>query len=262
MKRINRHLLLLALPLILGFLLFYLLPFVGSLRYSVITSAFDHSFAGFTNYVDTLNNSYFRLSVKNTLELVLQGVPTLIVLSLVLALFVQSSIKKMPIIMQAALIIPMLVPSAAVANVFSKMPLDNPRIPLLAIYLWKNTGFMMLIYLSAFSMIPNEVYEAAALDGAGKARSFFSITLPSITGPLFFSAILAMAYNLRLFREAYLLYGAYPETSVYLVQHYINNHFYKLNYQGLTSASMLFALGLFMVLGVSIKFITRTVKER
>lgn len=76
-----------------------------------------------------------------------------------------------------------------------------------------------------------------------------------ISGQVMFSVILAITYNLRLFREAYLMYGAYPDRSVYLVQHYMNNHFSKLNYQNLTSASTLFAFALFSVLGIGMKII-------
>ena len=253
MRRINNRLLFLALPFILGFLMFYLIPMIGSVRYSFMKSAFDHTFAGISNYLETLNNEYFRLSLKNTLEMILIGVPALMATALLLALFIQSLGKSTPALLQAALILPMLVPSAAVAHVFGKLPVEGPRVPLLAVYVWKNAGFLMLIYLSAFSMIPRAVYEASALDGAGKARMFFSITLPMISGALLFSMILAISYNLRLFREAYLMYGAYPDPSVYLTQHYINNHFYKLNYQKLTSAAVLFLAVLLAPMGAGAK---------
>ena len=257
MKKINRRLMTIALPLILGVLLFYLIPMIGSVRYSFMKSSFDHSFVGFKNYRETLENFYFRISIKNTLEMILLGVPALMAFSLILALFFQSWGKKAPALLQAALIMPMIIPSAATANVFVKIPFENPRIPLLAIFLWKNAGFLMLIYLSAFSTIPKEIYEAASLDGAGGARTFFSITLPAISGALLFSMMLAISYNLRLFREAYLLYGAYPDQSVYLLQHYINNHFYKLNYQTLTAAALLFSVILFALLGLGIRILKR-----
>lgn len=173
MKKINRRLFLLAAPLIIGFLMFYLIPMIRSVRYSFLKSAFDPTFVGLRNYIEALCNSYFRLSVKNTLEMILFGVPGLVISSIVLAVSIQALDKKISLLLQAVLVIPMLIPSVAVAKVFGKMMVDNPRIPLLAMYLWKNMGFLVLIYLSAFSAIPTEVYEASALDGAGRMRVFF-----------------------------------------------------------------------------------------
>lgn len=211
----------------------------GSVRYSLVESAFSNRFVGLENYRDTLLNRNFRLSVRNTLELIGLGVPLLTAIALCLALLIEREGQKLPL-MRAALLLPMLLPSVAVADVFGKLSFGNPRVPLLAMYVWKNAGFLTLLFLAALSTVPKEVYEAAALDGAGGMRVFFRITLPLIAGTALFAVILAVSYNLRLFREAYLLYGAYPDKSVYLTQHYINNHFYKLNYQKLTSAATLF----------------------
>jgi multiple sugar transport system permease protein len=154
------------------------------------------------------------------------------------------------------------VPSAAIAGVFSKLSIENERIPLLAIYVWKNSGFLMLIFLAAFSMVSKDIYEAAAIDGAKKIRIFFNVTLPMTAGAILFAVILAVSYNLRLFREAYLLYGAYPDTNIYLTQHYMNNHFYQLNYQKLTTAASMFftVLVIFVWFGLSVA--DRFIEER
>lgn len=256
MNSINRRLTLLALPFIAGFLLFYLIPWLGAIRYSFVESAFDQRFVGLDNYAATLSNRYFRLSVLNTLILIALGVPILVAASLGLALLVERLGNELPVL-RAALILPMLLPSSAVANVFSTLPLEEPRVALLALYVWKNAGFMMLIFVAALSVIPREVNEAALLDGAGQARRLLSITLPLIAGAVLFATILAVAYDLRLFREAYLLYGAYPDERVYLTQHYINNHFYKLNYQRLTTASTLFMAALAVLVGCGVRMAGR-----
>ena len=106
-------------------------------------------------------------------------------------------------------------------------------------------------------MISRDVYEAAALDGAGRVRVLFGITLPLISGAMLFAAILATAYNLRLFREAYLMFGAYPDDRLYLTQHYMNNHFYKLNYQRLTTASTLFLIVLSAFVWSGLRIVAR-----
>lgn len=241
-----------ALPLIALFLLFYIVPLAGSLRYSFTESAFSARFVGLKNYIETISNRNFRLSVKNTAQLLVIGVPLLIGISLLLALLMQRAGERLEVL-RCLLVLPMLLPSAAVADVFGKMGAYGARLPVIMIYIWKNAGFLMILFLAAFSMIPREIYEAAALDGAGRARMFFSFTLPLIVPSLLFAVLLAMAYNLRLFREAYLLYGAYPAAEMYLTQHYMNNHFEKLNYQKLTTAASLFFAALFVVVGAGVR---------
>ncbi len=261
MNRINRRLIFIMFPFVLGFLMFYLIPLIGSFRYSFVKSAFDQQFIGWNNYIDTLANRNFRLSVKNTFALIALGVPILVMFSMCLALLIKEMSDKLPLL-RAALILPMLVPSAAIAGVFSKLSIENERIPLLAIYVWKNSGFLMLIFLAAFSMVSKDIYEAAAIDGAKKIRIFFNVTLPMTAGAILFAVILAVSYNLRLFREAYLLYGAYPDTNIYLTQHYMNNHFYQLNYQKLTTAASMFftVLVIFVWFGLSVA--DRFIEER
>ena len=261
MNRINRRLILLSLPLVAGFLLFYLIPLIGSVRYSFVESAFDQRFIGWKNYIETLGNRNFQLSVRNTLELLLAGVPILVAVSLGLALLVKQ-VGERPPILRAALVLPMLLPSAAVADVFGKLGISSTRMPLLAIYIWKNAGFQMLIFLAAFSMVPKEIYEAASMDGANGRQLLFRMTLPMISGTIVFSVILAAAYNLRLFREAYVLYGAYPDQSVYLTQHYMNNHFYKLNYQKLTTAASMFSCVLFIFVGLGVRISKKLTEGR
>lgn len=260
MNRINRRLILTASPFVMGFLMFYLIPLFGSIRYSFLESAFSQRFVGWDNYTSIINNPYFILSVENTLILIALGVPLLVIASLCLALLINKGNDQFRIL-RAAFVLPMLLPSTAVASVFSKLPFEDPRIPLLAIYVWKNSGFLMLILIAALSMIPKETYEAAAVDGAEHGRLFFSITLPLISGTLWYVTILAVSFNLRLFREAYLLYGSYPDTRVYLTQHFMNNHFFRLNYQKLTTVSTLFSFVLFIGIWISLQLKKKLFKE-
>lgn len=236
---LNRRLLLLALPCFAGMLLFYLLPLIGSARYSLLDSAFTQRFVGLEQYCAVLANRNFRVGVFNTVVLAALCVPALLAFSLPLSLFVQRHGTALPAL-RVALLMPMLLPSAAVTDAFQKFPLGGARGVLFAIYLWKHAGFSTLVFLAALSGVPGELYEAAALDGAGSAPRFFRITLPSIAGTVGFVAVLAAAYNLRLFREAYLLYGNYPVDGAYLLQHYMNNHFARLEYPVLTAAALLF----------------------
>ena len=108
--------------------------------------------------------------------------------------------------------------------------------------MWKNAGYNLILLTAALSMIPREISEAASLDGARGLSKLTRITLPMIAPALFFSGVMSVMQSLRVFKETYLLYGAYPDPSIYLVQHYMNNHFAKLNYQNLTAGAIFFAL--------------------
>ena len=154
MNKINRRLTLLAAPCIAGFLLFYLIPLAGSVRYAWVENAFTQDFVGLKNFIETVQNRNFRLSVKNTLELIAVGVPLLVGSALMLAMLVKNVGDRHPVL-RAALLLPMLVPSAAITSVFGELAADAPRVALLMIYVWKNSGFLMLIFLAAISMVPN-----------------------------------------------------------------------------------------------------------
>lgn len=257
---IQRRALYLAFPLFACFVLFYLLPFLYSLYYSVIKSAFDLRFVGLDNYVQTVTNPYYRLALGNTILMFFICVPILITLSLLIA-FIMKTLPSAGYF-RAAFVLPMLVPSVAIVLVFQMLFLQpnsvlrdvrmlgsgaETRIPLLAIFIWKNLGFHVIVFLSALEGIPAQIWEASELDGARGVRRFWSITLPLLVPALLFCCIWATAQSLRIFKEAYLLYGAYPHESVYLLQHYINNHFFKLNYQRLTTAATMLALMLLVV---------------
>lgn len=252
MRAVRRRWLMLSLPVFIGFLLFYIIPFIFSFYYSVIESAFSQEFVGWDNYAQALQNPYFRLALRNTVEIIMTFVPALVIAALALALLVRKLGEKHRI-MRAFLLMPMLLPSAAVANVFSILPFSNARIPVFLMYLWKNCGFLVVLMMAAMAAIPPLLYQAAAVDGANKWTRFWRITIPQLKPTLFFCTLLAIMYSLRIFKEAFLLYGAYPQNEIYLVQHYLNNYFDKLNYQGLTAASMIFSAILFVAIYLALK---------
>jgi len=105
------------------------------------------------------------------------------------------------------------------------------------IFLWKNVGFNIVLYLAGLNLIPKEFYENAAIDGAGKLRQFFSITLVYLMPTTFIVFLLSIIQSFQAFREIFLLTGAYPHRSVYMLQHYLNNMFTALDYQRLSAAA-------------------------
>jgi multiple sugar transport system permease protein len=117
----------------------------------------------------------------------------------------------------------------------------------IVIFLWKNVGFNMILFQAGLDFIPKEYYEVAAIEGAGRGRTFWSVTRVYL-GPTFLLVFtLSVVNSFKVFREIYLLTGTHPNRNIYLLQHFLNNQFAMLNYQRMTSASM-FVFGFILVL--------------
>ena len=124
------------------------------------------------------------------------------------------------------------------------------RVPVVLLFLWKNLGFCVVIFLAALQAIPVSLYEYAALEGAGFLRQAFSITLPMIVPSAFLVFILSFVNAFRIFKEVYFIGGAYPDEPLYTLQNYMNNMYSKLNYQNVTTAAYIFAGIVFALFGL------------
>jgi len=253
---------LLAAPLILGFLIFYILPFGGSVVYSLFTTTRLTNFVGLTNYAEALQNSFFRLAYANTMRFSLLSVPLLVVLSILLA-FLLFSLAERASFAKSAFLIPLLMPSAALVAFWDMAFIKGlgigavetggtggtggAMIPVDLFFLWKNIGICALILTGRMMAIPKEIFEAAEMDGADKLRKHWYITLPSVVPAIFFAAIFGLVQSFKVYKEVFLLYGAYPQNSLYFMQHNVNNKFWKLDYPSLSAGSVLFAAGLLLL---------------
>ena len=119
------------------------------------------------------------------------------------------------------------------------------RLPVILLFLWKNLGFCIVVFLAALQAIPEAMYEYATLEGASFARQAFSIPLPLIVPSAFLVFILCWVSAFRIFKEVYFIGGAYPEEPLYTLQNYMNNMYGKLNYQNVTTAAYSFAVIVF-----------------
>jgi multiple sugar transport system permease protein len=124
------------------------------------------------------------------------------------------------------------------------------RLVVVAFYLWKNIGYNMILFLAALQNIPREYYEAAMIDGAGPAGRFTNITLVFLTPTAFFVLIISIINSFKVFREIYLISGNYPYESIYMLQHYMNNMFMSLDYQKLSTAAVIMALAIVLIVFV------------
>lgn len=249
------------LPSLGGVLVFYLLPFVLSLYYGMIDNMGSRQFVGLQNVVETLTNPMFLQAAGNTAVYLGLSIPLILLLSLGLTLLLHRSNSALLF----ALLVPLVLPSGVTAffwnAIFSagglvnkilyllELPLINWKTSAVAIiipvilFLWKNTGLITAIMLIGYSRIPREYYEIAAGEGATPRVCFYKVTLPYLAPTLFLSGLIAVIQSFKVFRELYILFGAYPNPHLYLLQHYMNNQFSSLNLQKLSAAShILFVL--------------------
>lgn len=249
------------LPSLGGVLVFYLLPFVLSLYYGMIDNMGSRQFVGLQNVVETLKNPMFLQAAGNTAVYLGLSIPLILLLSLGLALLLHRGNRTLLF----ALLVPLVLPSGVTAffwnAIFSAgglmnkilyllgLPLINWKTSAVAImipvilFLWKNTGLITAIMLIGYSRIPREYYEIAAGEGATPRVCFYKVTLPYLAPTLFLSGLISVIQSFKVFRELYILFGAYPNPHLYLLQHYMNNQFSSLNLQKLSAAShILFVL--------------------
>jgi multiple sugar transport system permease protein len=249
-------------PSLAGFALFYLLPFIGGLYYSVMDSPVDGSFVGAANFVDVWNSESFRKAAVNTAWFTGIGVPLLLIVSLTLAVLLNRSLPLRSWF-RTAFVLPLVVPVASVVLFWqvlfdthgwlngvldasghapvSWMESGEARAVIILMYIWKNAGYNIVLLLAGLQTIPRDYYETASIDGAGACRQFFGITLRYLIPTLFFVTIMSIVGSFKVFRETYLIAGEYPHDSIYMLQHYMNNMFLSLDYQKLTSAAYMMA---------------------
>ncbi len=273
---------LLVLPVVLGCLLFYALPFVLVLRYSV-TQGVGASvrFVGWENYRAVWHNALFGRAFQNTARFLLLGLPLILILSYAIALLLKNEVERHKLL-KSVLLFPYIMPVVGavliVDLVFGEAGLFNRCLIALgapvrdwlhspasfwvamALYLWKNTGYSVILLLSGLSTIPADQYAAAQLDGAGRLRQFWHITAPQMWYSVFFAAVFSLINAFKCFREIFLIGGAHPDDSVYMLQHFINNCFENLNYPKLAVASVLLGIAVTAVLTVLFLWVRR--KER
>lgn len=230
-------------PAAAGLLLFYFLPFLKVLYYSMLKGQYQKEFVWLRNYKNVLTNQYFQLACCNTIKLIAICVPLFLLLAILISLLSLYA-GRMGRFVRKLSILPLFLPSVSVVAafllVFEKV---ESELPIYSIFLWKYIGMGVVILVAAFSSVEPEIYEAARMDGAGPLTMHAYITLPVCAKPIQFTMILGVVYCFRTFRESYLYYGAnYPPDYSYTLQYYMNNQFLKLNYQSMAASSVMITL--------------------
>lgn len=257
-----------CLPSILGMLAFFVIPFGISVYISFTESMGSSRFVGLKNYIDVMDSAAFRLAASNTLKFNLVAVPAIMIISLFIALLLFRKLRGYNFF-RIVFIFPLVFPVASVVLffqiIFSNTGMINNVLELLNIapinwansahsftmllvlYLWKNSGYNIILFLSALNSIPKAYYEASEIDGASKLTQLFKITIPLIVPYTFFIVIISIINSFKSFREAFILFGSHPNQSIYMIQHFMNNNFQNLNYIRLSVGAILIFIVIFVL---------------
>lgn len=228
-------------PWLIGFFLLTLWPMIQSVyfsftNYSLLEKA---EWIGFRNYDNIFNHdSSFVHSIKATLQFVVVSVPLKLAAALLIAVVLNKKLKGMHFYRTVIYFPSLIGSSVAIAilwnNVFGINGLFNRLLSVFGIEgknwisfpdtaLWSlillavwQFGSSMVIFLAGLKQIPGEFYEAASVDGAGKARTFFQITLPLLSPILLFNLVLQIIGSFQMFTQAFIITKGGPMESTYV----------------------------------------------
>ncbi|MCM1101676.1 MAG: sugar ABC transporter permease [Clostridium sp.] len=258
-------------PSFLGVLVFFLIPFMVVIFYSMVDNPISTNFVGLKNYSLVINNGAFRTAVRNTVRFSAIAVPLSVVLSLLLAVVLEA---KLPFRSQfrTFFLSPMMVPVASVVliwqvlfhyngavndvlAVFGVEPIEwfkseASTIVIVILFLWKNLGYNMILFMAALASVPKDILEVARMESATPLQTFFYIKLRYLSSTILFVTIMSLISSFKIFREIYLLTTDYPFDTIYMLQHYMNNKFRNLDYQALSAAAILMSLVMIVIIGL------------
>ncbi len=240
MKQKKTTALFLALPWIVTLLLFWLYPIiysfiVGFTDKQLLSKTFQ--WVGFDNYKALLSDDSFLLALKNTAIFVVGTIPLTTIIALLLALLVNKQFKGRGLF-RAGYFLPSITSMVVIALIFTNLFQRGGYIALLAEMLgftppqhgflldsstalfsimamdvWMAVGYYMLIFLAGLKSIPQELYEAARIQGAGSIRQFFSITLPLLKPVALFILVINSIKSFQVFVEIFVMTQGKFETS-------------------------------------------------
>lgn len=261
-------------PSLLGVGVFFIVPFGVVVYYSLIDGVGSRSFVALENYTKLLQNSAFQLAAKNTLLFSALAVPLAVVLSLALAVMLEARIPGKSTF-RTFFLSPMMVPVASVVLIWQVLFSFNGSVNewlglagsaridwlqsdwniyvVVLLFLWKNLGYFMILFMAGLANIPKDLLEVADVEGASESYKFFAIKLRYLSPTVLFVTILSLINSFKVFREVYLLTGDYPLGRLYMLQHFMNNTFRSLDYQKLSAAAVVMAIVMVVLIALLFK---------
>lgn len=259
-------------PSLTGVMLFFLVPYFIIIFYSFIMNPpTDYSFVGFKNYFTVFNNAAFRTASLNTIKFTFLAVPLAVVIPLLLALLLDI---KIPFKSQfrTAFLTPLMVPVASVVlvwqvifhynglgnEILNSLNIDSvdwfnseqALFVIVVLFLWKNIGYNMILFMAALGSVPRDLLEVAYLENASGWNIFWNIKFRYMTSTLLFVTIMSIINSFKVFREIFLLKGAHPTSYMYMLQTYMNNKFDALDHHLLSAAAIVMSIVMIIIIGV------------
>lgn len=256
-------------PSLIGLFVFYIIPSFIVFYYSFLGDTISKEFVGFDNYISVLKNKSFIIALKNSFMIIGIGVPILILISIYLILIFKDFLNKRNL-WRSSFLLPMAVPTTGVVLIcnlmFSYKGLLNQFMELfhiglqdwfgsklgiiiiITLFLWKNLGLSVIFLTVSFNRIPKDYLEIAKLEGASSLQILRKVSLHFLAPTIMFICLFSIGGSFKLFREVYALTGNYPAQSMYLLQHYLNNAFNRLDYSTMATASVVFCIIAFAII--------------
>jgi multiple sugar transport system permease protein len=271
-------------PALAAIFIFFILPVIAAFVmsftdfdiYSLGNIQFVR-FVGFRNYLQLFNDPLFWQALQNTFYFVLVGGPLSVAVSLAAAILLNSKLVRFKSFFRVIYFAPVVTTLVAIAVVwrfvyhprfgllnyflsfFGVNPIDwlgdptyaMPAIILLAV--WKNFGYNMIIFIAGLQNIPDELYEAARIDGANARQQFLYITIPMLAPTTLFVSIITMIGYFQLFAEPYVMTQGGPlnsTLSIVLLMYQQGFRWWNMGY----SASLAFVLFVIILIGSLIQF--------
>ncbi|HEX6935043.1 MAG TPA: sugar ABC transporter permease [Actinomycetes bacterium] len=272
-----------ALPFLALFLVFTVGPVLASfvmsftdLRSADVRNPLAVEPVGLTNYTDLLDDETFRKAAFNTAYFVVIGVPLTMGLALAVAVGLNSGITKLKAFFRVGYYLPVVTSIVAVAVVWrfllepdsgivntllGYVGIDGPSwltsstwaMPsLIVMAAWRNMGYLVVIFLAGLQIVPKEMHEAAAIDGAGAWNRFRHITLPMMRPTLLFGGVVTMIGYLQFFEEPFVMTRGGPLDKTLSLAYYTYNQFGFGNYS--YAAAMAYVLFIVIAIITAVQF--------
>lgn len=258
-------------PSFLGVSAFFIVPFLVVIYYSLVDNPISNNFVGLDNFIYVLKNNAFKKAIFNTFRFSVVAVPLAVVLSLLLAIVLES---KIPFKSQfrTFFLTPMMVPVASIVLIWQVLfhyngaineiivnlgggridwlKSEYSHVVIVVLFLWKNLGYNMILFMAALASVPKDILEVAKLESATPLQTFFYIKMRYLSSTILFVTIMSLINSFKVFREIYLLTTDYPYDTIYMLQHFMNNTFRSLDYQKLSSAAIIMSLAMIVIIGI------------
>lgn len=243
-------------PVVILFLFFTVYPVISSFLLSFKVREQGHYiFSGLSNYIQLFQDPLFYHALINTVIIFVFSVPVTLFLALILAVGLNAAMVKLKSVFRVLYFLPVVTSLVAASILFLFLLNENyglvnfllshigipkinwfsnpfwAKVTVALVIVWRWTGYNMVIYLAGLQTISKDLYEAASIDGAGKLRQFFSITVPQLKPIFIFTLVLSVISNFQLFDEPYTLTDGGPNNATLTVTLYLyQNGFEDFNF--------------------------------